>query len=212
MVVQELDGVLDRDHVLFAFGVDLVKHRGKRRGLTRACRPGDKNEAARLVTKVLHHKGQTERVKTLDFPGDGAEKSSDCTTLIKNVSAEPSEILQTEREVEFQVLFEAVLLRVRQNAIGQRLGIRGGQRRHIERPQAAVEAHAWRAVGCDVKVAPSHLNHFLEQFAQCYACHCESSLQDRFAQYFLERRKPARYLDQSAAPECNHALLDRFFL
>ena len=45
MVVKEFDRVFDRDHVLFAFGVDLVEHGGERRGFTGSRWTGDQHQA-----------------------------------------------------------------------------------------------------------------------------------------------------------------------
>jgi hypothetical protein len=49
VAVHELDRVLDREDVLRALTVDLVDQRRERRRLTGAGRPGDEDEAARLV-------------------------------------------------------------------------------------------------------------------------------------------------------------------
>ena len=46
--VQHLDRVLDRDDVDLAVVVDVVDHAGERRGLARAGRAGDQDQAARL--------------------------------------------------------------------------------------------------------------------------------------------------------------------
>ena len=52
VAVQELDRILDRDDVVGARPVDLVDHRRERRRLARAGRPGDEDEAARLVRQL----------------------------------------------------------------------------------------------------------------------------------------------------------------
>ena len=56
--VQELDRVLDREDVLVAGVVDQVEHRGERRGLAGAGRPGHEHEAARLLRELLEHRRQ----------------------------------------------------------------------------------------------------------------------------------------------------------
>ena len=55
MVVEEFDGILDGDHVLFAFAVDLVQHGGEGSGFTGARWPGDQDESARFIAKAFHH-------------------------------------------------------------------------------------------------------------------------------------------------------------
>jgi len=176
VVVEKLDGVLDGDHVLFAFAVDLVQHGGERGRLARSRWSGDEHQPTRFVTQALHHQRQAKSVETLDFPGNGTEDRADSTPLIENVAAEARQVLQAKGKVQLQVFFKAVLLRIRQHAVGQRFRIRGGQRRHIERAKLSVHAHARRAVRGDVEVTAPHFDHLLQQFAQCNSSHCSPSL------------------------------------
>ena len=108
---------------------------------------------------------QAQRVETLDLPWNGPEHRAHRAALIEHVAAEARQVLQAERKVQLQIFFEAVLLRVGQHAVRQRLGVRCRQRRHVQRPQLAVHAHARRAVGRDVQVAAAHLDHLFQQFA-----------------------------------------------
>jgi len=64
-----------------------------------------------------------------------------------------------------------------------------------------------------VKVAASHLDHLLEQFAERYSWHRRtlSCLQNRFAQHFFHRRLARATLINPAAPQRNHALSIAFF-
>ncbi len=88
--------------------------------------------------------GQAQRVETFDLPRNGTEHRADRSALIEDVAAEAGQILQAEREVQLQVFFEAVLLRVGEHAVGQRLGVRGRQRRHVQRTQLSVHANSRR--------------------------------------------------------------------
>src|ERR1700747_2387627 len=123
VIVKKLDGILDGDHVLFTFAVDLVKHGGERGGLTGTSRAGNKDKSSGLVAQSLHDQRQSESVKALDLPGNRTENGADSAALIENVAAEASQIFQAEGEVQLQVFFEAVLLRIRKNAISKRLGV-----------------------------------------------------------------------------------------
>src|SRR5437867_4377211 len=96
VIVKKFDGVLDCDHVLFAFAVNLVQHGGERGGLTGARRPGDEDKPARLVAQALHNKRQAQSVKALDFPWNRTEDSAYGSPLIENVAAEPRQVFQTE--------------------------------------------------------------------------------------------------------------------
>ena len=147
VVVEELDGVLDRDHVLFALGVDLVEHRGERRGLARTGRAGDQHQAARLVAQSSSPpRGKPSASKPLISHGIVRNTAPTAPRWLKQIAAETRQILQAEREVQLQIFLEPVLLRVGQHAIGQRLGVRRGQGSHIQRPQL-VRARA-RAARC----------------------------------------------------------------
>jgi len=49
VIVKKLDGVLDGDHVLFTFAVDLIEHGRERGGLPGTGWSGDQDESARLI-------------------------------------------------------------------------------------------------------------------------------------------------------------------
>src|SRR5580704_6484009 len=165
VVVEEFDRILDGDHVLFALCVDLVEHSGERGGLTGTRRPGNKHKTARFVAQTTNDVRQAERVEALDFPRNGTEHSAHGSALVKDVAAETSKIFQAEGEVQLEVFLEAMLLRIGQHAICQRLGVGGSQRRHIQRTKTAVNADARGAVRGDVEVAAPHLDHLFQQFA-----------------------------------------------
>jgi len=65
VIVKELDGVLDGDHVLFTFAIDLVEHGGERSGFAGTRWSGYEDEPAGLVTQALYDQRQSESVKTL---------------------------------------------------------------------------------------------------------------------------------------------------
>src|SRR5258708_21894122 len=176
VIVKELDGVLDSDHVFFTFAIYLVQHGGERGGFAGTRWSGYEDQPARLVAQAFHYERQSQSVKAFDFPRNGTEYGADGSPLIENVAAEARQILQTEGEVQLQVLFETVFLRIRQNAISKRLGVRCRQGRHVEGPQAAMNADAWRAVRGDMKVAAPHLDHLLQQFPKRNSSHYSPSI------------------------------------
>ena len=169
--VQVLDRVLDRDDVLVALAVDLVDHRRERRRLARAGRPGHQHQAARLVAELRDHRRQAQVLEAADLVGDRAVGGGHRAALHEDVGAEAGQALDAEAEVELQVLLEAVLLRVGEHAVGELLGLHGGQRRQVQRAQLAVDADLRRRVGGDVQVGPPHLGHRLEQLVQADG-HC----------------------------------------
>src|SRR5215510_9820372 len=105
VVVQKLDRVLDRNHVLFAFAVDLVEHRRERCRLARTGWTGHQNQAAWLVTKRFHYRRQSQGVESLDLPGNRTEYGADGAALVEHVAAKTGQVLQAEREVELEIFF-----------------------------------------------------------------------------------------------------------
>src|ERR1700676_48455 len=171
VIMEKFDGVLDRNHVLFALAVDLVEHGRERRRLSGAGRTGDQYQAARLVAQVLYDEWQTESVKTLDFPGNGTKNRCDGPTLLEKVAAEAGQIFQPERKIEFKVFLETVFLRVSEHTVGQRLGIGGGHRRHVHGAKMAMNADPRRAVRRNMQLPTAGLDHFFQQLTQCYTGH-----------------------------------------
>src|SRR5262249_2458992 len=88
MLVEELDRILDRHDVLGARPVDLVDKRSERRRLTRTGRPGDEDEAARLLGERVEHRRQTELVEGADLARDETERRPDRAALEEGVNAE----------------------------------------------------------------------------------------------------------------------------
>src|SRR6202035_4376968 len=91
VIVKKFDGVLDGDHVLFTFAVDLVEHGRERGGLPGARWSGHEDESARLVAQSLHNQRQSESVEAFDFPRNGTEAGANRPALIENVAAEPGQ-------------------------------------------------------------------------------------------------------------------------
>src|SRR5260370_560435 len=117
VIMKKLDGVLDGNHVLFTFAVDLVEHGSERGGFAGACWSGHQDQSAWLVAQSLHDQRQSESVEAFDFPWNRTEDGANGSPLIENVAAEASQVFQAEGKVQLQVLLEAVFRRIRQNAI-----------------------------------------------------------------------------------------------
>src|SRR3981081_3466572 len=88
VIVKKLDGVLDRDHVLFTLAVDLVEHGSEGGGLAGAGWSSHEHEPARLVAQSLYDQGQPKSVEALNLPWNRAEDGADGSPLIENVAAE----------------------------------------------------------------------------------------------------------------------------
>ena len=122
VLVHELDGVFDGDDVLVALAVDLVDHRRQRSGFAGTGRTGHQDQPARFLAKLGDHRRQSQLRERFDFEWDHAEDSRSGATLVKKIAAEARQAFQSERKVEFQIFFKAVLLGIGQHAIGELLG------------------------------------------------------------------------------------------
>ena len=129
--------------------------------------PGHQNQPAWLLTELLEHGGQPQLFKGLDFERDHPEYPGHGAALIEQVAPESRDILDPEGEVEFKILFKTVLLGVGQDAVGQLLGIRRTERRHIlKRFQLAMKADSGRGVGGNMQVGTSRIDHPLQKIAK----------------------------------------------
>src|SRR6185437_2867471 len=116
-------------------------------------RPGNQHESTRLVAKPFYDERQIQGVKALNLPRNGTENGPNRAALIENVAAKSGQVFESEGKVQLEVFLEAVLLRVRQNAIGKRLRVGRRQRRHIQSAQVSMNTHAGRTVRGYMEVA-----------------------------------------------------------
>jgi len=93
VVMEELDGVLDGDHVFFALGVNLVEHGSQGGGFSRTGRTRHQHETTRFVAKASDDRRQTQGVEVFYFPGNGTKNGGHGAALIENVAAETRQIL-----------------------------------------------------------------------------------------------------------------------
>src|SRR5438105_4646307 len=108
--------------------------------------------------------GESEFVESFNLVGNRAEDRADRAALVEEIRAEARQTTDAEREVEFEVLFKPVLLRVRQHAVGERLRVGGGERADaLDGAQVSVHAHLRRRVRRQVEVRAAHLYELLQQ-------------------------------------------------
>src|SRR5690606_40557819 len=96
--------------VALLLAVDLVDHGRERRALARAGRTGDEHQAARLLAQLLDDGRQVQLAETLDRERDLPDRHRHAAALLVDVSAEPREVRDTEREVQLILRLEALLL------------------------------------------------------------------------------------------------------
>src|SRR5690349_24650490 len=117
MSVNELDRIFDRDDMTFALAVDLVDHRGERRRLARAGRPGDEHETAWLLRHLRDHGRKTEVGEGADVERDLSNDHRHAAALLEAVPAEPREVLNAEREIQLVLHLEPLLLVFREHRV-----------------------------------------------------------------------------------------------
>ena len=161
--VHELDRVLDSEDVVVPLGIDLVNHGGERSGFARSGRAGDQHQAARLVAHLAHNRWKSQLVKRLDLEGNQTKDGRSRTPLVEYVGAETGQTFQSEREIQLQILFETMLLRIGHNAVGQLFGLGRRHLRQVQRHQVPVHADLRRRIRSKVKIASRHLQHSFQQ-------------------------------------------------
>jgi hypothetical protein len=132
--------LLDREDVLVPRVVDQVEHRGERRGLARAGRPGHEHEPARLLGEVLEHRRQAERAELRHLVRDQAEGRRHRRALHIRVHAEAGLPRDRVGEVDLPVRLQPLTLLVREDRVDDLTRELRRQMRVIQRVQPAVVA------------------------------------------------------------------------
>jgi hypothetical protein len=83
--------------------------------------------------------GKAELLEAEDLVGNLPVDRGHRAALVEDVSAEPGESLDSEREVELEVLLEPVLLGVGEHRVGELLGLGRGQRQGSRAAELAVD-------------------------------------------------------------------------
>ena len=163
-LVQELDGVLDRHDVVLALGVDLVDHRGERRRLARARRPGHEDESLGPLRELLDDRREVQLVEGADLDGDDPDRAAHRPALPEHVAAEARQSLEAEGEVELVLLLELLLLRLVEDAVGEALRVLGRELLELaQRRELAVHTNLWKGARGDVQVGGAALDHRRQQ-------------------------------------------------
>jgi hypothetical protein len=100
------DRVFERDDVPVLAAVDRVHHRGQRRRLARAGRPGDDDQPAGQVGQLVADLREEELLERADLVVNGTEGQRDRVPLEVGVHAEPPDAGDLVGEVGVAELFE----------------------------------------------------------------------------------------------------------
>jgi hypothetical protein len=153
VLVQVLDRVFDGDDILPAMGVDVIDHRGQRRGLAASGRSGHEHEPSLEQGDLFQHLGKEQLPDRLDIQGDDPQGNSDRPALLEDAPPEPPEPRQAVGQVDVKILLEPVLLVVGHELISELLSILGGQpRKSGESNERSMNADNGMVSGFQMKV------------------------------------------------------------
>ena len=194
VAVEELDRVLDRNHVGAAVLIDVVDERGQRRALARAGNPGDEHQAAGPERDLLEHRREVELPDGLHLVGDGPEGEGEGAALLVDVGAEPAHARHADGEVGLLALGELLHLPGRHDLLGEELQVLGLERGHVEGDQLAVEAHGRRAPDLEQQVRAVALDHLRDRLLEVERCRSRGGVShwDRPGRGPVRTRRAAR--------------------
>ncbi len=115
--MNELDRILDRDHVAFDPLVDPVEHRGERRRFARTRGARDENQSPWPVGKVGDDLGQVELLERLDLERNLPNNHRHAAALLETVAAETRQSSDAEREIQLVLHLEPLFLVLRQHRV-----------------------------------------------------------------------------------------------
>src|SRR5918996_6089645 len=164
VVMQELDGILDRHDVDVVLAVHDVHQRRQGRRLPGACRPGHQHEASRQPGEVAHLPRERQLLQGLDLERDEPERGAQGVSLEVHVHPEPALARQRVGRVELQLLLQPLPLALGEDRIQHPLDLVGPHLRVLIEPdQPAIDPHHRRASRRDVEVAGVAVEDRLEQ-------------------------------------------------
>jgi hypothetical protein len=138
----------------------VVDHRGERRRLPRAGRPGEQDDPARLLGEPADDLREAEVVDGADGERNGAQRDRDGAALHVGVDSESGDAGKLIREVDLAVLLELGQVLLVGDLVEGLLGLLARQRvRVLERPEIAVDPGHGRRVHLHVEVRSLALNH-----------------------------------------------------
>src|SRR5207247_5785336 len=108
--VDEVDRFFDGQNVIVALGVDLVDHGRQGCRFARSRWSSHQHQPAGLLAHLGYDSRQPELIEVLNLKWNDAEYRRCRATLVEHIGTEAGQAFQSEREIEFEMLFEAVLL------------------------------------------------------------------------------------------------------
>ena len=161
-----LDRVLDRDDVACVAPVDLLDERGERGRLARSGRASHEDEPARQPGEALGARRQSERGEAGRLRGERADRRGGAAALAVQIDPEapdPRDPVRGVRDPGLAVLRARVARESRQHGL---LDLLTGERRLLERDDAAVRPDRRRRTGHEQEVAALARDELLQPAVQ----------------------------------------------
>src|SRR5262249_11403012 len=159
----ELDRVLDRDHVTRARLVDVIEHRRGRRRLPVGRRAGDDDETASAIGEAPDDLRTSELGERGDARGHETEGRRDAGVLHVVARAEAGDVLKGVTELESEIRRESRSLRRRDQLEEHVFELLRAGHRFAQRYDLAADASHRRLIDAEVEIAPAALDQVLEE-------------------------------------------------
>ena len=98
--MDELDRILEADDVDRAGRIQIVDHRGERRGLARAGRAGDQDHPLVIIAELAHDRRESQLIDARHGSGNGTKRGADTRLLAEHVDAKAGAISRHVGEIE----------------------------------------------------------------------------------------------------------------
>jgi hypothetical protein len=105
-------------------------------------------------------------LKRADLVGYEPKRPGKGSTLHENIGPESTQTPHSEREIQFLVLFKAMLLSISQDAVTKLPGVLGLQGRVLQRDQLTPHANHWWNSGSYMQVRSSPFNHLFQKIVK----------------------------------------------
>ena len=151
-LVDELDGVLERQDVTGLGLVDEIDHRRERGRLAAAGRSRHEDEALLGLRQGAEHRREPEVLEARDLLRDLAEDGALAAVVHERVDAEASAGAERVGEVDLEVLLEVTALVVVHHLEDQAVRLVGKERGVIDAHEVALDADHRRLAGGEVEV------------------------------------------------------------
>ena len=150
---EELDGILDGDHVGGARVIDLADHPGERGGLATSGGARHQDQAALLGGQFRQHGGKVQIAQPGHVEGDHAHHDRHAAPLAEGVHPEAADPGHGEGEVELSELLGVLFREMRrQQGAKQPLGVVRLERRSVQGLELAANAEQHLLTGLEVNV------------------------------------------------------------